>query len=364
MFTKWWTVRSSKSAAALLLGCSLVLSSGCSLLPEEQTEEVLPSIAPPQISKKPEYEVTTQTLETRVEATGKLISMREETLYYTVDGKRLKELYIKPGQKVKSGDPIAALDVKDLQKQVRDQKLQFRKEEVGMKETLRKKDEMPPVDFEAAVIAFEEKRQAISDLELEISNATLYAPFSGTVVQLPVQKGDAIKAYDPIAVIADTSQLAPGIKLDADELEQVSVGMKVSVDINGVGVVNGKIRALPVAQNEEEGNNGGNGQNGGIGGNGGNNKPERPEDFLLVQLDKVPANVTRGTMLSVSIIVKSKENAIVIPPSALRSIGSRTYVQVVEGETKREVDVEVGEQTGTLVEILKGLKPGMKVVGN
>ncbi|MCM3746249.1 biotin/lipoyl-binding protein [Paenibacillus pasadenensis] len=356
MFTKWWTARSSKRAAALLLGCALAVS-GCSLLPAEQVEEQLPTIAPPQISKKPEYEVTTQTLETRVEATGKLISMREETLYYTIDGKRLKELYIERGQKVKAGDPIASLDVEDLQKQVRDQKLQFRKEEVAMKETLRKKDEMPPVDFEAAVIAFEEKRQAIADLEKEISQATLTAPFSGTVVQLPVQKGDAVKAYDPICVIADTSQLTPAIKLEADELEQVTVGMKATVEINGAGTANGKVQALPVPKPDEEEDNGG------IGGGNGANKPETPDDFLLVKLDKMPANVARGTMLSVSIIVKSKPNAIVIPPSALRSIGSRTYVQVVEGETKREVDVEVGEQTATVVEILKGLEPGMKVVG-
>lgn len=361
MFTKWWTVRSSKSAAAVLLGCSLLMSGGCALLPAEQSEEVLPSIAPPQISKKPEYEVTTETLTTTVDTTGKLISLREETLYYTLDGKRLKDLYIKAGQKVKAGDPIASLDVEDLQKQVRDQKLQFRKDEVGMKETLRKKDEMPPVDFEAAVIAFEEKKQAIADLEQQIAKATLTAPFSGTIVQLTLQKGGAVKAYDPVCVIADTSQLVPGIQLDSSDLEKVSVGMKAVVDINNAGTINGKVKTLPVkaADDESGGNNGsGSGNGGGTG-----TKPERPEDFLTVQLDKMPAGVTRGTRLSVSIIVKSKPNAVVIPPSALRSIGSRTYVQVAEGETKREVDVEVGERTATAIEILKGLEPGMKVVG-
>lgn len=37
--------------------------SGCSLLPSETEEEVLPPITPPTISKKPEYEVRTETLE-------------------------------------------------------------------------------------------------------------------------------------------------------------------------------------------------------------------------------------------------------------------------------------------------------------
>ena len=66
----------------------------------------------------------------------------------------------------------------------------------------------------------------------------------------------------------------------------------------------------------------------------------------------------------INIITQRKENAIVIPPSTLRSIGSRTYVQVVDSNgSKREVDVEVGQQTSTEIEILKGLTPGQKVVG-
>jgi len=55
---------------------------------------------------------------------------------------------------------------------------------------------------------------------------------------------------------------------------------------------------------------------------------------------------------------------VVIPPSALRTLSGRYYVQVVEADgTKREVDVEVGQQTATQVEIIKGLEPGQKVVG-
>ena len=88
-------------------------------------------------------------------------------------------------------------------------------------------------------------------------------------------------------------------------------------------------------------------------------QPERPEDFLIVQLDKMPKNVMRGTLLLAHDMTKRKENAIVIPPSALRTMGSRTYVQVVEQDgTKREVDVEVGQQTATETEIVKGLDTG------
>jgi macrolide-specific efflux system membrane fusion protein len=63
-------------------------------------------------------------------------------------------------------------------------------------------------------------------------------------------------------------------------------------------------------------------------------------------------------------VTNKKENATVIPSAALRTYAGRNYVQVVDPNgIKSEVDVEVGQQTSTLVEIIKGLSPGQKVVG-
>ncbi|MNR39545.1 macrolide transporter subunit MacA [compost metagenome] len=85
---------------------------------------------------------------------------------------------------------------------------------------------------------------------------------------------------------------------------------------------------------------------------------------MIIQLDKYPTGIERGTQLSVTVSTSKRENVIVIPISALRTTGSRSYVQVVEDDgSKREVDVEVGEQRSTDVEIKKGLTVGQKVVG-
>ncbi len=358
MFTKWLTEGSFKKASAVVLGATLIFTSGCSLLPSEDKEEVLPAIAPPQIAKKPEYEVTTTTLESKTTSIGKIISLQEETLYFTLDGKRLKEINVKAGQKVTAGQVIGSLDVDDLKKQLRNDKLTFQTDEIQMKETLRKRDEMDPVTFELAKIAFEEKRQKLIDSQAEIDKAVIIAPFTGTVVSLNVMKGDLIKAYDAVCIIADTSQLTAAAKMTEDELKGISVGMPVVVDINNAGQIKGKVKQLPVIEKEDPNN--GNGGNPG----GGTQRPERPEDFLTVDLEQMPKNVTRGTPLSINIITQRKENVIVIPPSTLRSIGSRTYVQVVDSNgSKREVDVEVGQQTSTEIEIIKGLTPGQKVVG-
>lgn len=368
MFMKWRTADlSSKGAApkrgkrAALIVLSAIMAatmSGCSLLPAESEEEVLPPITPPTISKKPEYEVRTETLEKKVSGSGKMMSQREEKVYFTLDGMHIKELNVKPGDKVKKGQLLAVLDVESVEKEIRAKNLQIRKSEVQMKETLRKRDEMDPVEFEESTIAFEELRQELADLEEQLGKATLTAPFGGTIIAVQVEKGAAVKAYDPIATIADTSNLVVAATFAKEDLEKFSAGMKAEVDINGAGKVAGKIKVMPVAEASGSGSSGGTGEGG--------TPPakESLDQFVIVTLAKMPKGVERGTPLTVSIVTQRTENAIVIPVSALRSIGSRTYVQVIESDgSKREVDVEVGQQTSTDVEILKGLTVGQKVVG-
>lgn len=360
MSMKWLTGSSShdpgqrirRFVAASLCG-ALIFASGCSLLPKEDEEEILPPITPPVISKKPEYEVTKGTLERTASGTGKLMSAQEETLFFTEDSNnRVKAIHAKVGDKVTAGQLLVELDVESLEKDLRKKKLEFRKQEVTMKETLREKDQMDELDFEQAMIVFEEARQGIVDLENQIAKGKLVAPFAGTLVSLKVEKGGTIKAYDPIATIADTSQLVVTAQISKDDLKNVAVGMEALVDINGVGAVKGKVKALPSVDPDQ--NNGGGGNQ---------NRPERIEDFLIVQLDKTPEGLNRGTPLSVKIITQRKTDVTLIPLAALRSIGSRTYVQVVDENGKREVDVEVGQQSATHAEIVSGLTPGQKVVG-
>jgi macrolide-specific efflux system membrane fusion protein len=294
-------------------------------------------------------------LETTVQGSGKIMSTQEKQLYFTLEGKRLKKLYIQSGDKVEAGQTIAELDVDDMKKTLRNQTLAFKKTELTMKETLRKRDEMDPIEFEQAMLTFEESRQALVDAQEDIDKAVLTAPFSGTVVSVAVQEGASIKAYDTISTIANPSSLIVAASLSKDDLEKVALGMEVQVDINNAGQVKGKIKQFPVATDDNQ-NGGGGGQGGGA--------VESLNNYLLIDVKDLPKTVTRGTPLSVTVIVNRKENAVVIPLAALRSIGARTYVQVIEADgMKREVDVEVGQQTATDAEILNGLTPGQKVVG-
>ncbi|MFC6331331.1 efflux RND transporter periplasmic adaptor subunit [Paenibacillus septentrionalis] len=353
MSMKWWMENLSRKAGIVLIASAVMLS-GCSLLPNEKEEEVLPEIKPPQISQRPEYTVQTKTLESTVSVMGKVISLEEETVYFTTGDHNVMDVYVKSGDQVKAGDSIATLDMSEMEKTLRMERLAFQRDELAMKELLRTRDEMDQSDFEQQRIAFEEKRQKLADMEAEIAKSTITAPFSGTVVSLTVKKGDKVKAYDPIAIIANTDMLVPASKLTKSEQEKIAVGMEAIITISNGGTIRGKVKQLPVQTTESGGGNGG---------GGGAAEIERVEDFMIIDVESLPEGATRGIPASIKVVTKRTENAIVIPPSALRTIGNRTYVQVTDENGKREVDVEVGQQTSTDVEILQGLTPGQKVVG-
>src|SRR5690606_28552039 len=75
------------------------------------------------------------------------------------------------------------------------------------------------------------------------------------------------------------------------------------------------------------------------------------------------AGLNLGDLLSTRIIVREKEDALVIPRAALREFMGRRYVRLLDGDARREVDVEVGIVSPTEVEILDGISEGDLIIG-
>ncbi|CAK4870519.1 unnamed protein product [Aphanomyces euteiches] len=283
------------------------------------------------------------------------MATKEEEIFFTLDNKRIKEVYVRPGDKVEEGQLLAELDVSDIETTLKGLVLDSRLDEISMKTTLRD-GSLTPEQMELKKLEFEKKRQTIADNQETIAKARLVAPFSGTLAAVYVQKGDAVKAYSAVAIVADLNKLTVALSLSADDLKKVAVGMEVRVDLNGAGQLMGKVAQLPNPKGDGSGDPN----------NGGGQGPvkESLSNYLLVELDKMPENTIRGNYLSAAIIINRKTNVIVIPPSTLRTVGARNYVQVIDSTgTKKEVDVEIGQQTSTSVEIVKGLTVGQKVVG-
>jgi len=328
----------------LLTVILLVTVTGCGLLPQEEEKEIVPIINKPRIAQKPEYPVKKGSIEVKANGSGKLLSQQEEDLFFTSDNQRIKEVYVKSGDAVTRGQLLAELDSGDLEAQLRRKEIDVAKAELDMKDTLRQADEENEVIVQKEMLNFELLQDELIRLQESVAATRLTAPYDGTIVSFSAKEGVSIKAYSKVGAIADLSQLTVAATLSQSDLNNIVPGMEAVVSINTVGELKGTVDRLP---NVTEGSNN-----------------DSIDNYLLVELDAMPEGLSRGTPLTVSIIIERKENVLLIPVAALRSQNSRNYVIVAEDYgVKGEVDVEVGIVSTTEVEIVKGLTEGQKVAG-
>ncbi|TCM89076.1 macrolide-specific efflux system membrane fusion protein [Paenibacillus sp. BK033] len=341
--------KKGRAAGLLLAVVGFTLLAGCSLMPQEEETEALPQIKVPKISQKPEYPVQRKTLELKATGSGKLLSVREENLFFETDNRRITDVHVQAGDKVKKGQVLAELDPGDLNSQIRRKEIDIEKTELDLKEAMRGDSEAADsVILRKQQLDYELMKEELAELREELNSLKLVAPYSGTIVSFTAEKGDLARAYEAIGRIADMDLLVVAVQFNTSDMDSIAPGMETLVDINAVGEFKGKVKRLPV-DDGQSGDNGG---------------EESLDAYALIELDKPPDGLGRGTPLSASVIVQRKENVLTIPIAALRTQNSRHYVLVAGKDgSKGEVDVETGIQTSTDVEIIKGLEEGQKVVG-
>jgi len=350
LFTGWRMARSKRNkrgraSLALLAAVCLPLMAGCSLLPEEAQQEKLPEIRVPKISQKPEYPVKRSALEIKVNGSGKLMSAREDNLLFTQDNMRIAEVHVKAGDRVKKGQVLATLDTGNTVNQIRRKEIELEKSELNLKEMLREQDD--PAKQQQRKLMLLDHELLLSDLEelrSVLADAKLTAPYDGTIVSFTAEKGDMARAYEKIGRIADQDDLVVAVQFSSGDLEKIAAGMDTIVSINTAGDHKGKVGRLPVDTGQQN--------------------AKTPDAYTLISLPALPEGVSHDTPLSASVIVERRENVLTIPVAALRKQNNRTYVIVSQADgSKGEVDVDIGVQTTTEVEIISGLEEGQKVVG-
>ncbi len=211
-------------------------------------------------------------------------------------------------------------------------------------------------DIEAAQLQVDQSSAALEQARLRLEQATLTAPFVGTVTALNVQVGEMAGATQPAVVLSDLAALEVEINLDETDVAQVTVGQEAQVFLDafpGVELTGEVTYIAPVAQV----------QSGVV---------LYP---VTVSLTPTDLPVRGGMTADVDIVTVSQENALIVPLRAVQSVEGQTFVlrQVTGGQDSagrgdrrqqlvaagfEPVEVTLGIMTDTEVEITSGLEEG------
>ncbi|MFD2370968.1 efflux RND transporter periplasmic adaptor subunit [Brevibacillus sp. GCM10020057] len=396
MYTNWKTVVSAagskpipKRAVWLAASFSLLLS-GCSLFPKEE-----PILAPPLVEPAPvQYEVAKVergTIVKSVKGSSTITTAdRRELFFKETKGLRLQSFSVKSGDQVKKGQVLAELDAAELEREIVTARYEVDKAKLELLEAQRgrpyevekakldvqeaemnakaSETKLAAIEWEKAKLSLaalqdpkereyeveraklnlQQKQVELANLESRWTETRLVSPIDGTVLFVSnVQVGDEVDAYQKLVTVGDPTKLhvlysAP----DKEALKDVQEGMKVSLTIQGgkkaQGVVVQTPRSVPSGLPEDV--------------------AELYQRSLLIFPGKLPEGVQLGTPVTIEVILEQKEQALIIPKQALHEFSGRKYVKVLDGKTKKEVDVEIGIQNNTQAEIISGLAEGQLVI--
>lgn len=308
--------------------------SGCYLFPKEEEVLAPPLVEPPEITYETQ-EVKRGVIEKKISASGTFVSIEQANMFFKHRGGRLKDIHVKVGDYVEKGQVIAELDSSDLENQIKQQEIQLKKAQTRLSQVKahsgdKYEQRMAQYDVELAKLT-------LDNLKRQLNECKLTADISGNVVyvDLNVSIGDYVDAYQTLIRVADPNKLQ--LQVTGPDTSSFNLGMEADVTIKKQ-TYSGKVVMTPADVPLDV--------------------PEEQRDIVRIEVDDLPEDVKLGESAQVSLILDKREDVIVIPRNLVRNYMGRKYVLVLEDGLKKERDVEVGLETATEAEIMKGLEEG------
>ena len=269
-------------------------------------------------------------VKTSISATGTINPVNYVDVSTNVAGK-LEKVLVKENDQVTAGQVIAYIDTRQLQASVDDARAALAKAEL---------------DMNRAKSTYE---RAAADL----SDATITAPMSGTVVGTPLKAGQTISTGIStqmiIATIADLKNLEIYLTVDETDIGNIKQGAKVefTVDSKPGETFTGYVSEIAK----------------GTKGNMGTTSSSVVYYTVKVQIpENIAGNFLPTMTARATIFGEDIKNTLVVPLTAVRTDKQGEYVYVIKDGQPVRTAVSTGVTGDTNVQILKGLSEGDEII--
>lgn len=192
--------------------------------------------------------------------------------------------------------------------------------------------------------AVEQAAATLIELQAQLADSRLLAPFAGKVMIARGRVGDQVAALQSVASIADPGDLqVRGDIIDAD-VPKIALGQEVNVTIDSLPgtTLKGTVASIPGNFTSQGGN--------------------VLDRSVQVKVDWQARTPQLGTLARVSITVQKRDDVLIVPVKAVKTVGKRQFVEYMEGSIRRSANVQVGVVTDTEAEIVDGLTDGQVIL--
>lgn len=214
------------------------------------------------------------------------------------------------------------------------------------------------LDIQSQEIVVRQRTATLADARERLADASIRAPFAGTVATLNVKRGDAVSANAVIATLI-TSQRIAEISLNEVDVAKVRVGQRATLTFDAIPdlELTGAVSAIDT-----------------IGTTSAGVVSYTVEIAFDVQDDRVKPGMT----VTAAITLEAKPDVLLVPNAAVKAQGNRHIVEVVEGMDRdrranrrggavlvvppRRQPIEIGATNDEVIEVMSGLAEGDVVV--
>lgn len=201
----------------------------------------------------------------------------------------------------------------------------------------------------SATKTVETAQRALEKARKKVDDGRIVAPQDGEIISISIGEGDAVEASSFVVEIADTSKLEVGAELSGDQMRQLQEGQPAEISLLSRPdvIMPAFIRLMPEPY--------GSGSSG--------NVQSRDRRTLFEITDFKGQELKSGQNVKIRIVLERKENALWLPPDAVRSFEGRRFVVVRTPDGDRRQTVKVGIETEDKVEITDGVNEGDTIIG-
>jgi len=292
-------------------------------------------------------------------ANGTLRAVRQSALRAKVAGE-IVEVAVREGDRVTAGQVLARIDSSDYASRLQDREasLSAARAQAAYSESTRKKNEellqkkfISTLAYDNARTGAEANAAQVQSLVAQLDQAkkalndtVVRSPIAGWVAERNVQRGDKTAVDGKLFTVVDLSKLELEANVPGTDIAQVSVGQSFTTTVEGYGARRFEGRVARISPAAQAGSR---------------------NVAIFIEIANADAALKAGLFAEGVLSLGRHQAAALIPSSALRNESGKSFVYVeADGRLKRRpVEVGLANESEGVIEILKGLEPGARVVG-